>query len=125
MDDILVRLLNRLEAIGNVSDELYDTDVRERMYEAVLRGFLKPEPGYELGNEFGMFTPQGNRAVRSALSEYIVAANEMANEAGGMTFHQRLEAFQSSTAQSTNEQTHDEFFGWADPDRLDENGDPL
>jgi hypothetical protein len=56
--------MERLEAIGEQHEELYDTDVRERMFEAVKRAFLKPEPDYQLPKDFGMFEASSNSPIR-------------------------------------------------------------
>src|SRR5262245_27167735 len=90
----LLELLESLEALGLEHEELYDSDVREQMSEAVHRGFIEPEPGYELPEEFGMFEPEGNAQVRAAISRYIVRAAARAAAIGLPEPNARLAAFQ-------------------------------
>ena len=39
MDQLLKNLMTELEDIGHDASELYDTDVREQMHEAIYQGF--------------------------------------------------------------------------------------
>ena len=122
MKKLLRQLLNRLERIGETHEEVFDTDVREAMAEAVFRGFIKPERGFALPDDFAMFQPEGNRAVREALVEYITAANARAAGLGLTAFADRLAAFQDGSVESKAGSYYDDFFGWADPDQFDEQG---
>jgi hypothetical protein len=108
-------LMERLETVGAKHEEVYDTDVRERMSEAVHRAFLKPEPGYQFPPEYGMFEPEGNAAVRHALTEYVKRASARAGALGMSDPQERLAAFQDAEVATSGEgQTPDSFFGWAD-----------
>ena len=111
----LRELLEELEAVGAAHEELYDTDVREQMFEAVLRSFLKPEPGYALPSEFGMFDQDANAAVRKALAGYISKATARAAGIGMQAPAARLAAFQDAGVKTRGEeQSPDNFFGWAE-----------
>ncbi len=55
MDELLHRLLDNLEEVAGEHDEVFDTDVRERMHRAIERAWIKPLSGYVVPNEFGMF----------------------------------------------------------------------
>ncbi len=108
-------LLDDLAAIGEQHDEIYDTDVKEQMAEAVWDGFIAPKSGYVLPDEFGMFSAEGNSAVKAALAKYIKSANETAAERGLRTSKERLDVFQDiEVALSVDGQTYDEFFGHLD-----------
>jgi len=111
----LKQLLERLEVVGTTHEELYDTDVREQLFDAVLRSYLRPEPGYEFPETFGMFEPEGNAAVRSALLEYVKRAGARAAEIGVTDPTARLAAFQDSDVETKEGgAAPDEFFGWAE-----------
>jgi hypothetical protein len=124
MDELLLELLNRLEAIGQEHEEIYDSEVRDQMREAVHDGFLDLVPGYKLPDTFGLRSDEGNRLVREALSSYIEAATAKA-QALGLTFKQRLNAFQSTDAMTPTGTTADEFCGYTSPDLFTESGDWL
>ena len=76
MEKVLAELLKRLMAVEEAHGEVSDTDVRERMDDAVHHGFLIPTHGYRLPDEFAMFTPEGNRVVKDALAWFLVVSLE-------------------------------------------------
>ena len=122
MEQILLELLIRLEAIGDRDESLFDTVVRERMGDAVFFGFIKPRLGFVLPDDYGM-PEEANRAIKAALGAYIEAARALAPAAGLDTFHKRLAAFQNAevrTAEHKND--FDDFFGWSNPQLFDEAG---
>ncbi|NLX96621.1 MAG: hypothetical protein GXY83_10630 [Rhodopirellula sp.] len=123
MDELLRRLLNRLEGIGKVHEELYDSEVREQMSEAVFQGFIRMKDRYEAPGEFGLHTPEANREVRDALLEYIGAATVKANDLRLSSFHERLRSFQNSKVESDGDGAFfDDFFGYSPPDMFDSAG---
>jgi hypothetical protein len=124
MKQLLRRLLNRLERVAESHPEVFDTDVREAMFGAVFDGFVRPRPGFALPDDYAMFSPEGNRAVRDALAEYVESANNDAAEAGLTGFHARLAAFQDGEVVSRGGSYYDDFFGWADPNQFDRDGNP-
>lgn len=123
MEQLLLELSVRLEAVGDRDESLFDTVVRERMGQAVFFEFIKPRPGFVLPDDYGM--PEGeNRAIKAALGAYIEGARALAPAAGLDTFHKRLVAFQNlavRTAEQKND--YDDFFGWSNPELFDEAGD--
>lgn len=66
MDQILLELLMRLEAIGERDESLFDTVVREKIGDPIFYGFIKPEPGYALPDDYGM-PDEENRLIKAAL----------------------------------------------------------
>lgn len=114
MAALLKQVMEELEVIGQEHDELYDTDIRENLFEAVCAGFLKPQAGYRLPDDFGMASEEANRRVKAALQRYIQAANERAVELGLTTPNQRLAAFQNGKVCTDEGQYPDDFFGWAE-----------
>lgn len=125
MDKLLRDLLDELDRIIGEFPELEDTDVRERMSKGIFFGFLKPGSGYELPADFGMFSEEGNRQVRQALEKYVGEARQHAVELGLDTFQARLAAFQDNEVESAEGNFFDDYFGWADPDDYDVNGNVL
>lgn len=125
MDEVLLELLHRLEVVGDAYEELFDSEVREAMDAAVFRGFIKPEPGYVLPNEFAMFTPAGDRRVREVLTWFLPAARVAAERAGLNTFHGRLGAFQNLDIRTARQNDYNDFFGWADPELFDAAGNVI
>lgn len=126
MNEVLSELLSRLMVVEATHGEVTDTDVRERLDDAVHHGFLIPTPGYRLPDTFAMFTPEGDRAVRDALAWFLPAATAAATEEVLSAFHARLEAFQNLGVSVGPQQVcYNDFFGWADPDRYDEAGNVL
>lgn len=123
MEEVLAELLRRLAAIEDAHAEVGDTEVRERLDDAVHNGFLIPTPGYQLPDEFAMYSPEGDSAVQDALAWFLQAATAAAAAEGLDTFHKRLAAFQNLEVTVGPDQVcYNDFFGWADPQRYDTSG---
>ncbi|HMJ16093.1 MAG TPA: hypothetical protein VK524_31975, partial [Polyangiaceae bacterium] len=84
---------------------------REQTHAVIYRGFVLQEAAYEVPARFGMFTPQGNAAVRKALTEFLAAARPLAARGGLRDARARLNAFQDISVQSGNGETFDAYFG--------------
>jgi hypothetical protein len=126
MEKVIAELLARLAAIAREHAEAGDTEVRERLDEAVHHGFLIPSPGYRLPDTFAMHSPEGDRAVREALEWFLATAGVAAAADGLDTFHKRLAAFQNpEVAIGPQRLCYNDFFGWADPERYDEAGNVI
>lgn len=105
----LLQLLMTLEQIGEAHPELYDTDVREQMWQIIHDGFLHPTTAFKFPESFGLFSPEGNEEVRQALSTYLrVAAPAALNMESGA----RWAAFQDSGVKTPAGNAFEEFFGW-------------
>lgn len=109
-------LLNTLEEIAQEHDELYDTDCREQMSEAIFNGFIFEKESYVMPNSFGLSKEEGNSAVKKALTTYIETMLPLAKEA---TPEERLEMFQDDDVYSQSGEAPDDFFGWFDVEDLD------
>ena len=126
MKELLLKLLLRLEAIGEENEEIGDTVCHDAMSEAVFRAFLVPERDYEFPDEFGLCGPEADLAVRDALLDYVNAARELAPAEGLLTFQQRLAAFQDcSVFTEHGGSTTDDFFGGFAASMYSENGEWL
>lgn len=113
--EFLLELMEKLEEIGHEHGELYDTDVREQMHESILNGFIRPVEDYEVPDEFGMFSDEGNTRVRDVLEEYIMAAMQRTSMTGMSDPNARLEAFQNPEVHTEGEERcAEEFFGWVE-----------
>jgi hypothetical protein len=122
MEQLLLDLLNRLEAIGDRDESLYDTVVREKMGNAVFFGFVKLLPGFVLPDDYGM-PEEENKAIKAALGTYVDGALTLIPAGGLDTFHKRLAAFQNPAVRTAGQKNDsDDFFGWSDPELFDEAG---
>jgi hypothetical protein len=122
MKTLLLQLLESLEKIGKAHEELYDSEPREAMREAIYYSFLKPTQGYSLPDDYELLTEQGNRLVKAALEQYISAANRKSAELR-LDFHGRLAVFQDSNVKTAEEGNYyDDFFGYARPNSYDSSG---
>jgi hypothetical protein len=125
VDDVLLELLYRLEAVGDAHGELFDSDFREAMDAAVFYGFIKPKAGYALPETFALFTPEGDRKVREVLAWFLPAARQAAERTGLDTFHKRLWAFQNLEVRTARKNDYNDFFGWSNPELFDEAGNVI
>jgi hypothetical protein len=114
MDEILKLLLDDLDRIAESSEEIFDTEVRERMRDAVHHSFIKPKSRYVLSDEFGMFTKRANAKVKAALRRFLDAAKIVAKKEGLATPDARLAAFQNTDLTSGEGNHYDDFFGYAE-----------
>ncbi len=107
----LKRLLDALDAIAEKDDDISDTDVRERMYEAVYRGFILQTPGYTPPTYYSLYkVDECNEMVCQALTEFISAACK----SGSATPEQRFAEFQDDTVFSDDGHDYNWYFGSAD-----------
>ena len=67
MEQLLRQLLNRLDDIGSENEELFDSECRERLSSAIMEGFVRARGVDVLDEDFGDFSPEGNRLVREDL----------------------------------------------------------
>jgi hypothetical protein len=127
MDELLLDLLEGLERIADQHEELYDTEVRERMGLAIMDGFVRNKKDYEVPSDMGMSSVEANAAVHSAVTTYIDAANKRASTLGIRRFFDRLAAFQNGTVvtKSRFRRDFEEFFGHTPPEFYDENGNAI
>ena len=107
----LERLIEALEAVAAVYEEVYDTDVREQMAEAIVRGLTENE--FEPPAEYGMFSAEANQLVREAVSSYLATARPTADSLE-LDGEARLRAVWDADARSASGTGVDEFLGWID-----------
>ncbi len=107
----LKRLLDALDVIDEKDDDLTDTEVRERMYEAVYNGFIVQTPGYTLPSDYYLYkVKECNAMVRQALADFVSAACK----SGSATAKQRFAEFQDDTVFSDAGHDYNWYFGSAD-----------
>jgi hypothetical protein len=126
MKNVLAELLTRLVAVGQAHGEVTDTEVRERLDDAVHHGFLIPTPGYQLPDAFAMCSTEGDKAVKDVLAWFIPAATSAAAAEGLDNFHKRLAGFQNLDVTIGPQRVcYNDFFGWGNPKRYDERGNVI
>ncbi len=125
MQEILKRLLVSLEKIGEHHEELFDSEVRERIGNAIMDGFIRRRPDSEVDNDFGLFSPEANEAVRSAIVAFLSEANRVCEGIEFNSFHDRLNAVQDAGVRTNAGNDYDEFFGHTPPEFYDENGNVI
>ena len=114
MKKALRQLINTLDKVFETHEEVGDTAVREAMYDAIHKSFIKPVKGYTLPDEFEMFSPEGNKKVRAALAKYLAHPDVAAAAKKLKTPKERLDAFQDADVESAEGNSYDEYFGYAD-----------
>lgn len=107
---VLEKLLNSLAEIGEEHGEIYDTDCREQMSDAVFNAFIFEKKDYVMPKTFGLYEKEGNEAVYTALNTYITTMLSLVKDAN---YKARLEMFQDEVYSEDGE-SPDEFFGWVD-----------
>lgn len=113
MKNALVELVDALSEIEKENDEIGDTYVREQMYEAVHKSFISPEAGYQLPDEFGMFSPEGNQSVKKAIARFLSHPETKEAEKLLPTPQERLNAFQD-LVETESGITQEDYFGYSE-----------
>jgi hypothetical protein len=124
VEELLAKLLQNLEHIGERHGEVCDSDVREQMRAVISNGFVRQVPEYAIPESFGMFSEEGDRLVRQALESFVAAAKQKAAEQGLTNLHDRLAVFQNEDVVTPNGSYYDDFFGWSPPEQFDDAGSP-
>jgi len=115
MEELLLELLNQLEKIGEVHEELYDSECRERMSQAILDGFVDPVSTFMLPSDFGLYSSEANKAVKDALEKFI-ESSKLVDTQELQSAQERLAAFQNESIHSDAEGIYyDDVFGYWDP----------
>lgn len=110
----LVRLLDTLDGISTQHGEVHDTMVREMTFDSLYRGFLRDGNTGEVGDRFGMFSDEGNAAVKSALASFFSDPAVVNTRHACASPQERLNAFQAPGIASGEGSTTDEYFGYVD-----------
>jgi hypothetical protein len=107
----MAALLEDLEALGEDHVELYDTDVRERMWAVVDRVLLKQGGNRTVPDDLGMLTAEGNRKLKTVLEENLerVAATFAVFKLN--TEHDRRRSFLNPNLKSESGRRVEDFFG--------------
>lgn len=114
MKKALKALLDALDRVAEEHDEIYDTDVREQMAEAVMQGWVLQTEGWELQEDLGLFSDEGNGAVREVLAAFLESARQGQDAEDLDTPARRLFAFQDPAVKSADGSPYDEYFGHRD-----------
>jgi len=114
MDDAIRDLLDVLEAAEYAGTPLTDTDIRERLFGVINRGFIREEPDYQVPS--GLLDNCGGdeeqkARVRAALATFLKHARQQAVALGLNTPEKRRAAFLGSNVRSSSSATNvNEFF---------------
>lgn len=104
-----------MDAILSRHKEVYDSEVRERMREAIDNAFICPIDDYQIPSKFGLFSEDGNLRVRRAIVDFFDQAKEIAKHQNLDTLG-RLQAFQNDSVEvGEYRRTYDCFFGYVAP----------
>lgn len=125
MQEELLRLLERLEQIGEAHPDLFNSEVRQAMSNALVDGFARLVPDFALPTSFRMLSAEGNEEVRAALALFLEVARPLAIQQELRTFHQRLAAIQNSAVRTDEGNDFDEFFGMSNPAFFNERGEVI
>jgi len=110
----LKQLINALDKIFEQHEEVGDTAVREQMHDAVRKGFIVPQRAYKLPTKLGMFSDEGDKLVHAAIKKFLGHPDVAAASKALKTPKARLIAFQDTDVESSDGNTYDEYFGYAE-----------
>jgi hypothetical protein len=108
----LKQFLAALDKIYAGHDELGDTAVRNNLFVAILKSFIKPEKGYLLPKRFGMFDEGADALVHSAVHRFLEHPEVMAAGELLKSPEERLNAFQDEDVETAEGTNFIEYFGY-------------
>jgi hypothetical protein len=105
-------VLESLEEIGDAHPELYDTDVRERLWQILEHRVVRAETDYPIPSDLGMFSDDANRKLHAVLERGLSNLLLAFEVCGLRTAEQRLHSLQNPGIKTPRHQyTYEEFFG--------------
>lgn len=107
----LAGFLEDLEMVARDHPELFDTDVRERMWSVVDHVLIKQSTGIVIPEAFGMFSPEGNQRVRDVFTLHLNNLRKVFAAFNLDTEEKRLHSFFNPKLHTESGMTIDEFFG--------------
>ena len=114
MDDAIRNLLDMLETAEYAGTPLTDTDIRERLFEVVDRGFIHEEVGYQVPSDLlddCSGSDEQKAKVREAFSTFLKQARQYAATHGLNSSEERQTEFLESDVTSSSGATDvNEFF---------------
>ena len=107
---VLVRFLDELEAIGETHEEVYDTDVRDRLAAHIESAFVDAAGELPTSTDLGMFSAEANERVKSALDRFLAEGRAACASISDPAV--RRAAVWDEDARSSSGLSVDEFLGW-------------
>lgn len=122
IDQILRKALEELDVVAKDHEEIFDSEVREKIGIAVMDGFVKQKGSSAVPTDLGLATDELNEQIRSILVDFVQSANNAANSTGLSAFHDRLEALQNGCVVTDGGNDYEEYFGHTPPEFYDADG---
>jgi hypothetical protein len=107
----MAAFLEDLERLGDIHAEVFDTDVRERMWPIIEIGLIKQSGNVEVPDELGMFTPEANQQLKQILTFHLQRLRETFQIFGLDTEQKRLVSFFNPKLKTESGLHIDDFFG--------------
>jgi len=123
--ECLLRLLTDFERIGDVHEELFDSEVREQAGNALMAAFVRRASDYEMPATLGMFSDGANDLLRCAIIQFFDCAIPICDAERIIRFHDRLKLLQDDNVRTERGNDYDEFIGHTPPDWYDADGNVL
>ena len=107
----MATFLEDLEKVGDNYPELYDTDVRERLFVLIDDTVLKRRKAVNVPEYLGMSSEEANAELRKVLEENITRINEVFDIFELNSEEKRKISFWNLDLHTENGSRVDEFFG--------------
>jgi hypothetical protein len=114
----LRQLLTALDRIYAKHEEVGDTDVREQIYAAIHKSFIKPRRDYLLPNKLGMFSGTGDDLVRAAIHKFLTHPEVAAASRSLKSPEDRFAAFQDGDIETSEGTSYFDYFGHSNKPRV-------
>jgi hypothetical protein len=104
-------LLEDLDEIAHEHQEIFDTDVRERLWAYLNTRFIRHDFSTDLPEEFGMFSPEGNARIKQAFVRNTKNLDTIIEVFDLATVEQRLTTFTNPKLVSVGGNHLEDYFG--------------
>lgn len=118
----LQRLLSALDQVAAESEEIFDSDCRQEMGEAVMEAFVRANGVEVIPKKFGILNDDACVVVHEAIACFAMESLKLL---GSQSFKDRLESLQDTSVQSDDGNDYEEYFGRTPSEFYDEDGNVL
>lgn len=125
IEQILRKALEELDVVAKDHEEIFDSEVREKMGIAVMDGFVRQMGTSAVPAELDLSTDESNEQVHSILVDFVQSANTAVISTGLSAFHDRLGALQNRGVVTKGGNDYEEYFGHTPPEFYDTVGNVI
>jgi hypothetical protein len=107
----MAAFLEALEGIAEIHSEIFDTDVRERMWQVVYQTLITQTTPIDVPDDLGMFSAEANAQLKLVLTEGLRKLVDVFDALGLDTEIKRRRSFLNPKLRTERGHSVEDFFG--------------